>query len=140
VQPGNYGHNDFADGYDLVSQPNTLQTEGVKTCQVPLGKVFRPLTPDRQLVIHAAGVLPAFGRVTLQQPATSELHMLLSFLRGKRIRQRRLAIGQPGVVTDVAMTREVLLAFGTLVTGRKPVSGRVSIERGSARLQEPKTV
>lgn len=43
-QPGNYFHGGFADGYDLVLLSNIMQTEGVKTCQLLLGKVFKALS------------------------------------------------------------------------------------------------
>jgi hypothetical protein len=84
VRPGNYGRDDFADGCDLASRSNTPQTGGVKTCRALLGKVFKALTPAGQLVIHGAGVMPAFDGVTPQQPGTSELRMLLSSLQGMR--------------------------------------------------------
>jgi hypothetical protein len=44
VQPGNYFHDGFADGYDLVLLSNIMQTVGVKTCQMLLGKVFKALS------------------------------------------------------------------------------------------------
>jgi hypothetical protein len=34
VRQGNYFHDDFAEGYDLVLRSNILQTEGVKTYQM----------------------------------------------------------------------------------------------------------
>ena len=39
--PGNYFHDDFAGGNDLVLLSNTPQTEGVDTCRMLLGKVFK---------------------------------------------------------------------------------------------------
>jgi hypothetical protein len=46
--PGNYFHDDFAGGNDLVLLSNTLQTEGVDTCRMLLGKVFNTLVPGGQ--------------------------------------------------------------------------------------------
>jgi hypothetical protein len=80
VQSGNYVRNDFADGCDLLSRPNTLQAEGGKTCQVLLDRIFKPMTPGRQLVFHGAGLMSTFNCMTLRRPATSELRVLLSFL------------------------------------------------------------
>ena len=88
VQPGNYGHNDFAGGNDLVSQSNTLRTEGVKTCQVLLGKVFKALTPGRQLVIRGAGAMPAFGTlVSGCNPVSRRVSIACGFARSRNQEQ-----------------------------------------------------
>ena len=42
---GNYFHDDFAGGNHPVLLPNALQTEGVNTCRMRLGKVFTALAP-----------------------------------------------------------------------------------------------
>jgi len=52
VYPGNYLQDDFAGGNDLVLLSNSLQTEGVTTCRMLLGKVFKARAPGGQLVIH----------------------------------------------------------------------------------------
>jgi hypothetical protein len=88
VYPGNYGHNDFAGGNDLVSQSNTLRTEGVKTCQVLLGKVFKALTPGRQLVIRGAGAMPAFGTlVSGCNPVSRRVSIACGFARNRNQEQ-----------------------------------------------------
>jgi hypothetical protein len=96
VQPGNYVHDDFADVYDLVSPSNALRTARGKTCQVLLGKVFKAMMPARQLVIYGAGLMPAFDSMAAPQQVPPKCTCCCRSFRGTRIRQKRLAIGQPG--------------------------------------------
>jgi hypothetical protein len=60
--PGNYFHDDFAGGNDLIRLSNTLQTEKVDICRMVLGKIFEALVPDGQLVIH--GIMPQADRIS----------------------------------------------------------------------------
>jgi 3-hydroxy-5-methyl-1-naphthoate 3-O-methyltransferase len=119
VRQGNYFHDDFADGNDLVLLSNALQTEGVKTCQMLLGKVFKALTPGGQLVIH--GVMPNPDRISPQQPALFQLQMFLSFPEGDAHPAEEICdwAAEAGFV-DLAATRLPPPAFTSLVTGRKP--------------------
>jgi 3-hydroxy-5-methyl-1-naphthoate 3-O-methyltransferase len=119
VQQGNYFHDDFAGGNDLVLLSNALQTEGVKTCQMLLGKVFKALIPGGQLVIH--GVMPNPDRVSPQQPALFQLQMLLSFPAGDAHPAEEICdwAAEAGFV-ELAATRLPPPAFTSLVTGRKP--------------------
>jgi hypothetical protein len=69
------------------------------------------------------------------------VHVLLSFLQ--RDAHPAEAIGHRATgpkFADLALACQLLLAFDMPVSGRKLVSGSVSIERGFARLQELRTV
>jgi hypothetical protein len=117
--PGNYFHDDFAGGNDLVLLSNSLQTEGVKTCRMLLGKVFKALTPAGQLVIH--GVMPNPDRVTPPQPALFQLQMLLSFPEGDAHPAEEICTWAAEVgFVDLAVTRLPAPAFSSLIIGRKP--------------------
>lgn len=127
VHEGNYFHDDFADGNDLILLSNSLQTEGVKTCQMLLGKVFKALAPGGQLVIH--GIMPNPDRVSPQQPALFQLQMLLSFPEGDAYPAEEICDWAAGAgFVDLAATRLSPPAFSSLVTGRKPTQGHALIE------------
>jgi hypothetical protein len=119
VCPGNYFHDDFTEGNDLVLLSNTLQTEGVKTCRMMLGKVFKALAPGGQLVIH--GVMPNPDRATPPQPALFQLQMLLSFPEGDAYPAEEICTwAREAGFLDLTVTRLPAPAFTSLVTGRKP--------------------
>jgi hypothetical protein len=120
VYSGNYFYDDFAGGNDLVLLSNSLQTEGVETCRMLLGKVFKALAPGGQLVIH--GVMPNPDRVTPALPALFQLQMLLSFSEGDAHPAEEICTWAAEVgFSDLAVTRLPAPAFSSLVTGRKPV-------------------
>jgi hypothetical protein len=119
VCAGNYFHDDFAAGNDLVLLSNSLQTEGVKTCQMLLGKVFKVLTPGGQLVIH--GVMPNPDRVSPAQPALFQVQMLLAFPEGDTHPAEEICTWAAAVgFVDLTVTRLPSPAFTSLVVGRKP--------------------
>ncbi|MGH8064073.1 MAG: class I SAM-dependent methyltransferase [Candidatus Entotheonellia bacterium] len=117
--PGNYFHDDFAGGNDLILLSNALQTEGVNTCRMLLGKVFEALVPGGQVVIH--GVMLNPDRVTPPQPALFQLQMLLSFPAGDAHPAEEICTwaAETGFV-DLTATRLPAPAFSSLVIGRKP--------------------
>jgi hypothetical protein len=117
--PGNYFLDDFAGGNDLILLSNALQTEGVNTCRMLLGKVFMALAPGGQLVIH--GIMPNPDRVTPPQPALFQLQMLLSFPEGDAHPAEEICTwaAETGF-SDLTVTRLPAPAFSSLVTGRKP--------------------
>jgi 3-hydroxy-5-methyl-1-naphthoate 3-O-methyltransferase len=119
ASPGNYYHDDFAGGKDLVLLSNALQTEGVSTCRMLLGKVFKALAPGGQLVIH--GIMLNPDRVTPPQPALFQLQMLLSFPEGDAHPAEEICTwaAEAGFV-ELTVTRLPAPAFTSLVTGRKP--------------------
>jgi hypothetical protein len=116
---GNYFHDEFAEGNDLVLLSHSLQTEGVTTCRMLLGKVFKALAPGGQLVIH--GVMPNADRVSPPQPALFQLQMLLSFPEGDAHPAEEVCTWAAEVgFIDLSVTRLPAPAFTCLVTGRKP--------------------
>jgi Dimerisation domain/O-methyltransferase domain len=117
--PGNYFHDDFAGGNDLVLLSNALQTQGVNTCRMLLGKVFKALAPGGQLVTH--GIMPNPDRVTPPQPALFQLQRLLSFPEGDAYPAEEICTwaAEMGFV-DLHVTRLPTPAFSSLVIARKP--------------------
>jgi 3-hydroxy-5-methyl-1-naphthoate 3-O-methyltransferase len=118
VRPGNYFHDDFGTGYDLALLSNTLQTEGPKTCQMVLRKVFEALIPGGQLLIH--GIMPNPDRVSPPQAALSQLQMLLSFPEGDAHPAEDICVwaAEAGFV-ELTVTRLPPPAYSSLVLGRK---------------------
>jgi hypothetical protein len=120
VSPGNYVLDEFATGNDLILLSNSLQTEGVPTCRMLLGKVFKALTPGGQLVIH--GVMPNPDRTTPPQPALFQLQMLLTFPEGDAHPAEDICAwaAEAGFI-DLRVTRLAAPAFTSLILGRKPL-------------------
>jgi hypothetical protein len=120
--PGNYFHDDFAGGNDLVLLSNTLQTDGVNICRMLLGKVFKVLAPGGQLVTH--GIMPHLARVPPPEPALFRLQMLLSFPDGDAYPAEEICTwaAETGFI-DLTVTRLPAPAFSSLITGRKPACG-----------------
>jgi hypothetical protein len=118
VRPGNYFHDDFGTGYDLVLLSNTLQTEGPKTCQMVLRKVFEALIPGGQLLIH--GIMPNPDRVSPPQAALYQLQMLLAFPEGDTHPAEDICAwaAEAGFV-ELTVSRLPPPAYSSLVLGRK---------------------
>jgi hypothetical protein len=128
VQRGNYFHGDFADGYNLVLLSNSVQAEGVKTCQVLLGKVFKALRLSGQFASH--DLMPNPDRVSPRQPATFPLQMLLSFPeRDTHPVEAICGWAIRAGLADLAVTCLPSPAFSSQVTGGKPAYERVSNQR-----------
>ena len=117
--PGNYFQDDFAGGNDLILLSNTSQTEGVDTCRMLLGKVFKALAPGGQLVIYGIMLYP--DRVTPPEPALFQLQMLLSFPDADTYPAEHICTWatEMGFV-ELQVTSLPSPAFSSLITGRKP--------------------
>jgi hypothetical protein len=117
--PGNYFHDDFAGGNDLILLSNTLQIKGVENCCMFLGKVFKALAAGGQLLIHGITLHP--DRVTPLEPVLFPWQMLLSFPDGdaypaKDMCTRATEMGFAGL----QVTRLPSPASSSLIMGRKP--------------------
>ncbi len=119
VCAGNYFQDDFAGGNDLVLLSNSLQTEGITSCQMLLGKVFKALNPAGQLVIH--GVMPNPDRVSPAHAALFQVQMFLSFPEGDAYPAEDICAWAAATgFVDLTVTRLPPPAFSSLIVGRKP--------------------
>ncbi len=119
VRPGNYHHDEFGSGYDVVLFSNVFQTQGPATCQMLLRKALSALTPGGQLLVH--GAMPNPDRVSPPEPALTQLHMFLVYPEGDAHPAEDIcAWAQDAGFVDLCVTRFPPPRFRTLVTGRKP--------------------
>jgi hypothetical protein len=119
VRAAHYVRDELGSGYDLALLSNVLQTEGPKTCQLILGKVFEALSPGGQLVVH--GVMPDPDRISPPQAALFQVQMLLSFPEGDAYPAEEICAWATAAGFEaLAVQRLPAPAFSSLVIGRKP--------------------
>jgi 3-hydroxy-5-methyl-1-naphthoate 3-O-methyltransferase len=119
IHPGDYHHDDFGDGYDIVLLSNVLQTQGPQTCQMLLRKAFSALVPGGQLIVHGAMLNP--DRVSPPEPGLTQVNMFLVYPEGDAHPAENIcAWAQEAGFIDLHVTRFPAPRFRSLVTGRKP--------------------
>ena len=120
VSPGNYHHDEFGGGYDVVLFSNVFQTQGPQTGRMLLRKAFSALTPGGQLLVH--GAMPNPDRVSPPEPALTQVHMFLLYPDGDAHPAEDIcAWAQEAGFVDLQVTRFPPPRFRSLVTGRKRI-------------------
>src|SRR5262245_19137618 len=122
LRPGNYLHDDFGRGYDILLLSNVLNTQGPEIGRVLLRKAFDALTPSGQLVVH--GVMPADDRISPPEPALYQVQMFLQYPAGDAYPAEEVLkwVKEVGFI-EPSITRFAPPNYRSIVTGRKPVDG-----------------
>ena len=119
VRPGNYHHDEFGSGYDVILFSHVFQTQGPETGRMLLHKAFGALRPGGLLLVH--GAMPNLDRVSPPEPALTQVHMFLVYPEGDAHPAEDIsAWTQEAGFVDVHVARFPPPRFRSLLTARKP--------------------
>jgi cyclopropane fatty-acyl-phospholipid synthase-like methyltransferase len=119
VRAGDFLHNDFGVGYDIVLLSNVLNMQGPKIIRLLLRKAFDALAPGGRLIIN--GSMPNADRVSPSEPALRQVLMFLMYPEGDAhpAEEVRDWAGKVGFI-DLDIIRFPPPNYRCLVTGHRP--------------------
>jgi 3-hydroxy-5-methyl-1-naphthoate 3-O-methyltransferase len=118
LRSGNYLHDDFGSGYDLLLLSNVLSTQGPRVGRMLLQKAFNALAPGGQLIVH--GSMPNPDGVSPPEAALRQVLLFLMYPEGDAYPAEVICewAKEAGFI-DLDVTRFPPPSHRSLLTGRK---------------------